>query len=97
MMEAKATWAGPYESAAQFVGTASSGHALVLDAGDDKRATSPLEVVLVGLCACTASDVVSILRKKREQQKDRLHAPIVRASASAVFVCSVTVSSTFSA
>ena len=65
-MEAKATWAGPYGSAAQFVGTGSSGHALVLDAGDDKRATSPLEVVLVGLCACTASDVVSILRKKRE-------------------------------
>jgi putative redox protein len=25
-----------------------------------------MELVLIGLCACTASDVVSILRKKRE-------------------------------
>ena len=68
MMEAKATWAGPYQSSNQFVGTGSSGHALILDAGDgdNKSATSPLEVVLVGLCACTGSDVVSILRKKRE-------------------------------
>ena len=50
----------------RFVAQASSGHALVLDAGQDKTANSPMEVVLIGLCGCTASDVVSILRKKRE-------------------------------
>ena len=46
---------------------ASSGHALVVDA-DRKRNTGmgPMEMVLVGLCACTATDVVSILTKKRE-------------------------------
>ena len=65
-MDAKVTWAGPYESADEFVGTATSGHAMILDAGEKKAAPSPLEVVLIGLCGCTASDVVSILRKKRE-------------------------------
>jgi putative redox protein len=29
-------------------------------------AAGPMEMVLMGLCACTATDVVSILRKKRE-------------------------------
>ena len=31
-----------------------------------KTASSPVELVLIALCACTASDVVGILRKKRE-------------------------------
>jgi putative redox protein len=48
------------------LGEASSGHAMVLDAGNEKTASSPLEAVLIALCACTATDVVSILRKKRE-------------------------------
>lgn len=50
----------------RFVGWASSGHAIVVDAGDTKSAPSPMELVLIGLCGCTASDVISILRKKRE-------------------------------
>ncbi|MGZ4789631.1 MAG: OsmC family protein [Terriglobales bacterium] len=50
----------------RFIGTASSGHAVVIDAGDEKTANSPMELVLIGLCSCTAIDVVSILRKKRE-------------------------------
>jgi putative redox protein len=37
-----------------------------LDAGGEKSAPSPVEAVLIALCGCTASDVVSILRKKRE-------------------------------
>jgi putative redox protein len=51
----------------RFVGIASSGHAMVVDS-DRKRNTStgPMELVLIGLCACTATDVVSILSKKRE-------------------------------
>lgn len=51
----------------RFLVSASSGHALVVDA-DRERNTGPgpMELVLVGLCACTATDVVSILRKKRE-------------------------------
>ena len=45
---------------------ATSGHAVVIDAGDTRTASSPLEYVLMGLCGCTGSDVISILRKKRE-------------------------------
>ena len=37
-----------------------------MDAGSDKVANSPMELVLIALCGCTASDVVGILRKKRE-------------------------------
>jgi putative redox protein len=50
----------------QFIGIALSHHAIVVDAGKDKTANSPVELVLIALCGCTASDVVSILRKKRE-------------------------------
>lgn len=50
----------------RFLGQASSGHAIVLDAAKEKSANSPMELVLIGLCGCTATDVVNILRKKRE-------------------------------
>jgi putative redox protein len=62
MIEAYARWADHD----RFVGQASSGHAMVLDAGAEKSANSPVEAVLMALCACTASDVVGILRKKRQ-------------------------------
>jgi putative redox protein len=62
MINATATWTD-YD---RFLGQASSGHALVVDAGQNKTASSPVELVLIGLCSCTAYDVVSILRKKRE-------------------------------
>ena len=62
MIEAYALWT----DSDRFVGQASSGHALVVDAGAEKSANSPMELVLIALCACTASDVVGILRKKRE-------------------------------
>src|SRR5512146_2109342 len=50
----------------RFLIQATSGHAVVVDAAKDKSASSPMELVLIGLCGCTASDVVNILRKKRE-------------------------------
>jgi putative redox protein len=50
----------------RFVGSATSRHAIVIDAGTEKTANSPMELVLLALCGCTASDVVGILRKKRE-------------------------------
>ena len=62
MMEARAIWTDKD----RFVGDANSGHAVVIDTGELKTASTPLELVLIGLCGCTASDVVSILRKKRE-------------------------------
>ncbi len=50
----------------RFVGLSSSRHSIVLDAANEKTANSPMELVLIGLCGCTATDVVTILRKKRE-------------------------------
>jgi putative redox protein len=50
----------------RFIGDAGSGHQITMDAGVDKLANSPMELVLIALCGCTASDVVGILRKKRE-------------------------------
>ncbi len=63
MVEATLNWV----DGERFVGSASSGHAIVIDSDRQRNtATGPMELVLVGLCACTATDVVSILRKKRE-------------------------------
>jgi putative redox protein len=61
-MEAAVTWV----NGEQFVGVSTSKHAVPLDAAKEKVANSPMELVLIGLCGCTATDVVSILRKKRE-------------------------------
>jgi len=63
MVEARAIWTDKD----RFLGDASSGHALVMDASETKTASTPMELVLVALCGCTASDVVGILRKKRER------------------------------
>jgi putative redox protein len=49
----------------QFTGTGNGGHSVLLD-GDNKAGNSPMELVLIALCGCTAFDVVSILQKKRE-------------------------------
>lgn len=62
MIEASVNWTD-HE---RFVGSATSRHAIVMDAAKEKTASSPMELVLLALCGCTASDVVGILRKKRE-------------------------------
>jgi putative redox protein len=54
----------------QFVARADTGHAIVMDAteanGGFGSASGPMEVVLMGLLGCTAMDVISILKKKRQ-------------------------------
>ena len=62
MIEASVNWTD-HE---RFVGLATSRHSIVMDAASDKTASSPMELVLLALCGCTASDVVGILGKKRE-------------------------------
>jgi putative redox protein len=62
MIEASLNWTDKD----RFVGSATSRHSIVIDTGTEKTANSPMELVLLGLCGCTASDVVGILRKKRE-------------------------------
>jgi putative redox protein len=63
MVEARLNWV----DGERFLGSASSGHAMVVDSDRQRNtAPGPMELVLIGLCGCTATDVVSILRKKRE-------------------------------
>ena len=55
----------------QFEAQAGSGHRVMLDAaehgGGDNSGFRPMELLLVGLAGCTGMDVISILRKKRQQ------------------------------
>lgn len=54
-----------------FVGFAPSGHAVVLDTdGTRNSAPSPMELLLLALGSCTGVDVISILRKKRQDVTD---------------------------
>jgi putative redox protein len=62
MISAKAIWTDNE----RYLGEATSRHAIVMDTASEKTAGSPMELVLIALCGCTASDVVGILRKKRE-------------------------------
>jgi len=54
-----------------FTGKADSNHWVAMDGslaeGGSAAATSPKEIVLVGLGGCTGMDVASILKKKRVQ------------------------------
>jgi len=54
-----------------WVGISPSGHAQVLDT-DHERASgpTPVELLLIALGSCTAVDVISIMRKKRERVTD---------------------------
>jgi putative redox protein len=62
-MHATATW----QQDQQYDTESHSGHHVTIDGEAAHRAgASPMEHVLMALCACTSVDVVSILRKKRE-------------------------------
>jgi putative redox protein len=62
MIAAKVLWTD-HE---RYIGEATSRHAVVMDTAGQKTANTPMELVLIALCGCTASDVVGILKKKRE-------------------------------
>ncbi len=53
-----------------FTGTPDTGFDVVMDSdssvGGDNTGPRPMELILIGLCGCTAMDVISILRKKRQ-------------------------------
>lgn len=50
----------------RFEATAGSGHTIVLDDGHGDTAMRPAELIPIAVAGCTAMDVVSILRKKRQ-------------------------------
>ena len=55
----------------QFSGTSTSGHILTMDADDrfggHNAGFRPMELLLVGFGGCSGMDVISILRKKKQQ------------------------------
>ena len=54
-------------SALRFVARTGSGHSLVLDNGLGNTGPRPAELIPMALAGCTAMDVISILRKKRQE------------------------------
>ncbi len=65
-MDALLKWNGRM----QFTATSDSGHNIVMDSdasvGGDDQGSRPMELILMGLAGCTAMDVISIMRKKRQ-------------------------------
>jgi putative redox protein len=50
----------------RFVALTGSGHSIVMDGADEDSGARPAELLLVAQAGCTAMDVISILRKKRQ-------------------------------
>lgn len=54
-----------------FTAASGSGHEIVIDTstegGGQNQGPSPMELLLMGTAGCTAMDVISILRKKRQK------------------------------
>ncbi len=64
MQTATVKWTG----AEQFSATSPSGHSLAIDSDrGSNKAPGPMELVLMALGACTATDVVIVLQKKRQK------------------------------
>ena len=65
-MQIRVVWQGQ----AAFLGTAGEGHQVLMDGpaegGGEGRGPRPMEMLLLGLGACSSYDVVSILRKSRQ-------------------------------
>ncbi len=59
---------------ALFVGESGSGHTVTMDGSPDvggrNLGVRPMEMVLIGMGGCTAIDVVSMLRKQRQDVRD---------------------------
>lgn len=69
-MKARVKWV----EQATFVGESGSGHAVVMDGppegGGRNLGIRPMEMLLIGMGACTAYDVVHILNKSRQPISD---------------------------
>ena len=64
MQTASVMWIGEEK----FVATSPSGHSIALDSDRmSNKAPSPMELLLMALGACTATDIVVVLKKKRQK------------------------------
>lgn len=61
---AEVAWAADYV----FVGSDTSGHSIVYDSSEGvMKGMSPMRAVLTSLGACTAMDIVAILKKRKQK------------------------------
>ena len=69
-METKIQWAG----GVTFIGESTEGHKIVMDGaaegGGRNLGARPMETLLLGMGACTAYDVVSILQKAKQDIRE---------------------------
>jgi putative redox protein len=66
MQTASVKWIGDQK----FAATSPSGHSIIVDSDrESNKAPGPMELVLMALGACTATDVVIILEKKRQKMQ----------------------------
>ncbi len=69
-MQATVKWVGD----AMFLGESGSGHSVIMDGPPDQGGRNlgvrPMEMLLLGLGGCSAFDVMTILRKSRQQVVD---------------------------
>ena len=64
MQTASVKWIGNQK----FVALSPSGHSVTIDSDrDSNTAPGPMELVLIALGACTATDIIIILEKKRQK------------------------------
>ncbi|MCS7243265.1 MAG: OsmC family protein [Candidatus Calescibacterium sp.] len=58
----------------RFIGVTESNHAIILDSKKDvggfESAPTPMEILSIALMGCTAMDVISILKKMRQEVED---------------------------
>ncbi|HOM66533.1 MAG: hypothetical protein BWX85_00819 [Chloroflexi bacterium ADurb.Bin120] len=66
-MESKVVWNGNMS----FTGFSETGNSIPMDTskamGGSEHSFQPMQLFAIGLCSCTAMDVISILQKKRQE------------------------------
>ena len=66
-MNAKIKWIEDQK----MLGESGTGHSVVMDALDSGKGVSPMEMFLLGIGGCTSLDVLSILKKSRQDASCR--------------------------
>ena len=66
MMSAKIKWL----EGQKIVGESGTGHSVVMDSIDSNKGVGPMEMILLGVGGCTSIDVLSILKKSKQDVID---------------------------
>ena len=66
MMTAKIKWLENQK----IIGESGTGHSVVMDSIDSNKGVSPMEMLLLGVGGCTSIDVLSILKKSKQDVID---------------------------